>query len=168
MIQILLGTPIWVYPLFILTIWLGVSAARQSTRDMMALLRLPLIFLVWSIASLLMGSNTGMFAILIWLGGASLGAGVGYTLFRTANLVLNAEGGRSVIVPGTWFTLIFSVTIFAINYLFGYLRATAPELLLSAPYFIMMPAISGVSSGVFVGQTAAYARKYIELKRQHA
>jgi hypothetical protein len=151
-----------------LTIWLGVFAARQSTCDMMALLRLPAVFLVWSIASLLMSSNAWLFAILIWFGGASLGAGVGYTLFRTANLVLNAEAGRSVIIPGTWFTLIFSVAIFAINYLFGYLRATTPELLLSAPYFIMMPAISGVSSGVFVGQTAAYTRKCIELKRQHA
>lgn len=161
MIEILAGTPIWVYPLFLLVIWLGLSAARQRIVRPLALVRLPAIFAIWSILNIWLNSKSWGLGLAAWAGGVLIGASIGYALFRSMQLALHADAER-VVVPGTWWTLCLVVAIFAMNYVFGYLRATSPGLLESQP--ALVPALSGLAGGIFIGQAGVYLGKVARLR----
>lgn len=158
MIEILTGTPIWVYPLFLLLLWLGFSASRQRTRSRFALIRLPCIFVVWSILNIWLNARNLVPTVGAWAGGVILGASIGYLMFRSARVTRHTDA-ELIVVPGTWLTLCLIVAIFAMNYMFGYLRARSPGLLDSYPHALLVTGLSGVSGGIFIGQATAYLRK---------
>lgn len=163
MADILAGTPLWVYPLFLLVLWLGYSASRQRARSRLALIRLPCIFVVWSILNIWLNARNLGPSIASWAGGVVVGAAIGAAMFRSTRLARHADP-ELVVVPGTWLTLCLVVAIFAMNYVFGYLRATAPGLLDSYPGALLVTGLSGVSGGIFIGQAGVYLRKAARLK----
>ncbi len=167
MLAILAGTPIWVYPLLLLVIWLGWRASRQRVASKFALVRLPAIFAAWSILNVWLNSKSGGLGIAAWAAAELVGAAIGFALFRSVTLTRDAAPGR-VVVPGTWWTLALVLVIFAVNYVFGYLRATSPGLLETQPYSILVPAIAGLSGGIFIGQAGVYLGKAAKLIRESA
>ena len=51
--QILIHTPLWVFPLFAYLVWQGIKATRPRTAPISRSLIVPAVFIVWGLSRLL-------------------------------------------------------------------------------------------------------------------
>lgn len=125
MMQILTGAPVWVYVLLICLIVLGVRRLRTRTAPVAVALIAPVAFLVWS----LMGANGfaasygAIFASVIWLAGAAIGAVSGYLMPEPRGQKLS---NRRVKLPATWMPLVTYMTVFILRFACGAWSAIVP------------------------------------------
>src|SRR3954469_23890120 len=110
--DIVLHTPLWVWPLLALVLWLGWSARRPRTVHPLRLAALPLVGLGVTIAGA-MQSVAPAFTVAGWLIGLLLALPIGYALGRHREV--RWQDGR-VWMAGSWFLLGFALSIFVIRY----------------------------------------------------
>ncbi|PHR22784.1 MAG: hypothetical protein COA37_11235 [Hoeflea sp.] len=137
--QIVSAAPIWVWPLLIGLIALGVSRMRDRVMPLWRLMLLPAALTVSTFVTLLAGglSVSGLAAVAIGLG---LGLAVGWMTMR--GVVTTRLAGNRVMVRGEVVSLIAILVIFASRFVKGALTGIAPDSLLApgvAELFVAMP-----------------------------
>ena len=68
--QILIHTPIWVFPLFAYLVWLGIQGMRPRTTTIWRSLIVPAIFIIWGLSSLVSQSHDTVLPLASWLAAA--------------------------------------------------------------------------------------------------
>ncbi|WP_321861019.1 DUF6622 family protein [Pseudomonas paraveronii] len=162
MLEILQGTPLWVYGVFLLICYYGFKA-RLSTRESPSFLLItPSIFAFWSLFSL---NYIGHLAMTLgaWLTGVALGSATALVLFPTRCLTLD-DSGRRIIVPGTWKILAIYLFFFAVRYFIGYQAAVHPEHSNDVEIILIACTASGFTVGLFCGRATNFYRKWLELR----
>jgi hypothetical protein len=157
MVAVILGTPLWVWPLLVYLVWNGWQATRRHEFRPLGSLILPGVFLLLSVTSILLRDDMPILAAVAWLIGAAAGAAAGWLMGRRARARPN-ENLSVLEVSGTWSVLIVSLAFFAIQYLLGYWRATQPEMLGQQPLITVVPLVSSASTFFFVGRAAAFLK----------
>ncbi len=155
-IEILKNTPIWVWPLLILLIALGLRASKERWMPAAMIYFMPLLGLL-SVNNMLALPNQ----ILVW--GAfflfySLGALLGARLQK--GWTLGREGGR-IHVAGEWVTMLTIVLVFVASFLNGMFVAILPELIGLPIVYLGLTVIKASVAGVFIGR-AAYVWRYMQ------
>jgi hypothetical protein len=153
--QILTHTPLWVFPLFAYLVWQGIKAMRPRTTTIWRSLIVPAIFIVWGLSRLLSGYQHGFGPLLSWTGAALALAPVG--LLTAKPFALDHVTGQ-INRPGSRMPLIRNVTIFALQYTVAVIAAVDPDGLTMAT--LVGRAISGATTGYFLGRTIALLRQY--------
>lgn len=141
------NAPIWVWPLLVLLLFVGLRATRPRRAPVALIYSLPLLGLL-GLRSLLSlpAPNWGF---VLWGTMLLLGAAAGYRL-QTRWLVSRA--GKFVNLRPEWLTLMVVMILFWSNFVTGIVRAMAPELLSSPAYIIPLTIILGLGSGTFLGR----------------
>src|SRR2546421_11040376 len=70
--QILIHTPIWVFPLFAYLVWLGVKAMRPRTVTIWRSLIVPAVFIVWGLSRLFSRQQDTMWPLVAWFVAAAI------------------------------------------------------------------------------------------------
>ena len=125
-VQAATGAPVWVWPLLIALIALGVSRMREREMPVWRLLLLPAILMAVSLISLISGEVTGA-DLSAAMAGAVFGLLAGWWSMRFAAVARLA--GNRVRVKGEFVSLIAILGIFASRFAAGTLAATAPHIL---------------------------------------
>ena len=99
-----------------------------------------------------------------WAGGAVVGSLVGMLLFNAHGARLDAHG-ETLVLPGTWKTLLISQLFFAVKYYFGYQQAVHPLLLSTPDMVAAIGAVSGFTVGLFCGRAITLQRALAALRR---
>lgn len=157
MVAIILGAPLWVWPLLAYLVWSGWRATRRHEFRPPGSLILPGVFLLLSVRSLLLRERMPVLVIVAWMIGAAAGAAAGWLTAKAAE-AQPREDLRAMDVPGTWSILIVSLAFFSVQYAIGYWRATQPELLEQQPLIGVVPLASAASTFFFVGRAAAFLK----------
>src|SRR5215470_16334965 len=110
--QILIHTPIWVFPLFAYLVWLGIKAMRPRTVTIWRSLIVPAVFIVWGLSRLL-SRNDYAGPLVAWLGAAAVLLVVGLMTARPLDLDHTTGQIRR---PGSVMPLIRNITVFALQY----------------------------------------------------
>jgi hypothetical protein len=153
--QILIHTPVWVFPLFAYLVWQGIKAMRPRTTTIWRSLIVPLIFIVWGLSRLLSGYQHGIGPLLSWSGAALALTPVGLLTAKTFELDhVTGQINR----PGSPIPLLRNVTIFALQYTVAVIAAVDPGGLTVAT--LIGRAVSGATTGYFLGRTIALLRQY--------
>ena len=152
--QILIHTPIWVFPLFAYLVWLGIKAMRPRTVTIWRSLIVPAVFIVWGLSRLLSAQDFAA-PLAAWLGAAAALLVVG--LLTARPLELDHTTGE-IKRPGSVVPLIRNITVFALQYTVAVLAAVDPHDATTAA--IVGRAISGGTTGYFLGGTIALLRQY--------
>lgn len=144
---IITGAPIWVWPLLILLIIIGLRATKNRTVPIALVYALPLmgILSLNSISSMphpsiAWGSFGAAYAVSCVLA---------YTL--QAKWLVSKEA-RRVTLKGEWLTLLTMMTIFWMNFVGGIINAINPDLYTSAGFTATIAVIMGLASGSFLGR----------------
>lgn len=149
-IEMLKGTPWWVYVLFIYLLGVGIEALKTHTVPIYRLFIFPVIFFVWGFYSLMQKCGNS-FDFFIWIFSLCAGIGIGWLLFR--HLILKIDRQNSLVTfAGSYSLLILIVTIFCVKYFFGFMHATS---LFSYAADVIQKAeiiVSGVITGIFIGR----------------
>jgi alpha-beta hydrolase superfamily lysophospholipase len=146
-LDIVLHTPLWVWPLFALVLWLGWSARKPRVVHPLRLAALPLVGLGVTIAGVVQSAMPA-FTVAGWLVGLLLALPVGYAVGRGREV--HWQDGR-VRIAGSWFLLGFALSIFAVRYALGVTFGVWPRLALQPAWIASAGLVGGVIAGIGLG-----------------
>ena len=140
--------PLWVWPLFIFLLWIGICSSRQRKGSMVLYYTLPFLGLmtIFQIARL---PNPE----LAWSGsmaGFLVGCLSGYRLQRRW---LIEKNHNRLTLAGEWITLLTVMIVFWANFAKGVLAVAAPGLLFDPFFLVFFTFIVGWASGSFLGRS---------------
>jgi pimeloyl-ACP methyl ester carboxylesterase len=144
-------TPLWVWPLMLLVLWLGWSSSRPRTVHPLRLVPLPLVGLGVTAAGALQ-SVAPMLTLVGWLVGLLLSLPVGWLVGRRREVAWQPDGRLRI--DGGWFMLGFAVSIFAVRYALGATFGVWPQLAAQPAWIAGAGMVGGVIAGIGLGWLA--------------
>ncbi len=147
------NVPIWVLPLFILLLILGLRASKDRSVPVAFIYLLPLlgILTLRTILSLSPPLWVWVIAIVIYGGGGVLG------MVMQRRWIIE-RSTRMVQVKGEWATMSAMMILFAAGFVSGFLNATMPEVTQTALFLAGFVAINCLASGQFLGRAITTLR----------
>jgi hypothetical protein len=149
LLQILRGTPIWVYPLFVGLIVLGYiqSKPRNVAPPMVAIL--PVALGVFSLSRVLAAFGPAPLPLLAWAAGTAAALLLSRALKQPAGARWSTATG-TFHVPGSWTPLVLLMAVFFARYALAVSLVMMPALAHSAGF--ATAASFGLLSGMFIGR----------------
>jgi hypothetical protein len=150
-IQILRGTPIWVYLLFFGLIALGYlqSKPRNLAPAMVAIL--PVALSVFSLTRVLAAFGPAPLGLFAWTAGTAAALLLNRARKQPAGARWSAATG-TFHVPGSWVPLALMMAVFFARYALAVSLVIAPELVHSAGFTAAASFGFGLLSGMFIGR----------------
>lgn len=145
---ILQGTPVWVFALFFVLVWLGAKRLRPHTTPLARVWTVPAIFIVWGLSGLAAHNGAPLQIAAHWLLGALVGAALGAWSLSPERLQFDHRN-RLVRQPGSALPLLRNLAIFFGHYALQVFAATHPQMRDSAMGWDLY--VSGFSAGFFIG-----------------
>jgi hypothetical protein len=153
--QILIHTPLWVFPLFAYLAWQGIKAMRPRSTTVWRSLIVPTVFIVWGLSRLMSPHQDGIWPLVSWIAAAFALVPVG--LLTAKPLELNHTTGE-ITRSGSPVPLIRNVTVFALQYTIAVIAVIDPDG--RTLVTVIGRAVSGATTGYFLGRTVALLRQY--------
>jgi fucose 4-O-acetylase-like acetyltransferase len=157
LMQILINTPKWVFALFALLLWLGIKQMSARSVGLNRATILPLSMTVLSLLGVTSTFGSSPQAMLAWLAGAVLVFATGMQVLRTKRVQYNASN-RTFTLPGSMVPLVLFMGIFFTKYVVGFSMAMQPALAQSADFALIVGAVYGSFSGIFLARAAVLLR----------
>ncbi|MDP1838711.1 MAG: hypothetical protein Q8N31_24755 [Reyranella sp.] len=149
--QIVANTPLWVWPLMVFVVWIGVLSLRARTVPVWRLAILPVVSLIFSLAGIAQSAQPGL-AAAGWAVALLAALPLGLALGRRRAVRFLADGRLEI--AGGWFMLAFGLSIFAARYALGVLFGVAPALKAEPLWIGLAGAVGGVVAGIGLGWLA--------------
>jgi Family of unknown function (DUF6622) len=156
-------TPLWVFPLIVVVLWLGSVSLRERQVPFKLLFVLPLVLLVMSIGSATGTSVGPLTALAGWSIAAAIGSAIGWSSVRKPPVIDKASG--QLIIPGSVVPLLACAVIVAWRYAFGYLYGRYPELRADEHYALVLIVGSALFGGVMIGRACHHGFCYWQATR---
>jgi len=154
MLDILRGTPLWVYAVFFIVTYYGLIACFKNHESKRSLQITPAIFIAISLASLMLFQG-----FVIPLSVYALGLLAGWLLALRFYSYRNVEReGKHLVLGGTIKVLIVYWCFFAWRYYSGYQVAMHPELANEVSLVAWSALGSGLINGLIVGRSLRLLR----------
>lgn len=155
LVTVVIHTPLWVWPLYALLLFLGFQRTRDSTVALWRMLILPLVVTLLAILTLI---GSGPSALPVMILGLVIGSAAGWQLER-AGATSRLPDGR-LWLRGEWFSLAQIVLVLIFRYVINVVAAMDPVLNANPTWHFCSLLISAALSGLFLGRTAARLRVY--------
>lgn len=151
-LQTIIHTPVWVWALLGLILWLGWSGSRTRTLVPGRLAILPIVATSISFFNAVTSAQP-LLAIPVWLVAVAAGVPLGMLIARQRGLDVEPDHHR-VRQAGSWFPMVLGLSIFCIRYAMGVTAALHPTWVADPVWVIAASAISGMIAGVALGWLA--------------
>ena len=151
--QIITHTPLWVWAILGLLLWVGHKQTLPRTVSLRRITVLPLVMVGLSLAGTLTAFGTGNRALLAWGIAAAIAAAVVMTRHLPHGTQYNAWT-ESFHIPGSYTPLVLMMGIFFTKYAVGVTLVMHPDLARDALFSQSVSALYGGCSGVFVARAA--------------
>jgi hypothetical protein len=157
MLDILRGTPLWVYAVFFILSYYGVIACFRSHVSKKSLQISPVIFMTLSLTSLTSLSLSEEVAIQLvaYAPGLLVGWWMALRFFSYSNV---QREGDHLVLPGTVKVLIVYWGFFAWRYYLGYQAEMYPEMANALPMTAWSALGAGLINGLIVGRSLKLLR----------
>lgn len=149
--QIIIHTPVWVWALLALLLWLGIKQSRPGQPSLLRITVVPLVLTSLSLLGTVSAFGSSPAVMLTWLAAAAALAAVVLQSPLPEITRFDAHT-RTFQVPGSWVPLALMAGIFANKYVVGVALNLHPELMHEATFTLGFSALSGAFSGVFAAR----------------
>lgn len=170
LLQILIHTPVWVFAVFALLLWLGGRQMRANEAPLARVLLLPLVMValaltgVTSVFGHAQAPAALTMVLALWLL-AALGSAALVRRLPLAATVRYDAAARRFHLPGSALPLLLMMGIFATKYAVGVSLALHPLLARQAGFALSITAVYGVFSGIFLGRALRLWRLALQAHR---
>jgi hypothetical protein len=151
--QIIIHTPIWVWALLTLLLWLGVKQSLPRQTSLLKTAVMPLVLTGLSLYGTVSAFGNAPAIMLTWLT-ASIVLATWVLQVPLPDATRYDTRTRTFQLPGSWVPLALMLGIFANKYVVGVALRLHPELLHEALFTLGFSALSGAFSGVFAARAA--------------
>ncbi len=152
LIEILRGTPIWVYVLFAWLLWNGIAQLRVREISIRRMWITPLIFIVWGLSAFA-GRQDALSALLPWMLAALVGVPTGLRLGPPPVIDIARKMVRQ---PPSPIPLLRNLSLFGAHYVLQVAAVIQPAR--HAAVMSWDVAVSGFAAGYFLGWAIRFAR----------
>lgn len=149
-VDILTGTPVWVWVVLFFILHTGMDAVKPSTVSIWQLSVMPLIFIAWSIYSIYYRCAGCPQYWLMWIIPGMIGVVVGYKIAQTVSF--RVLSNNFLHLEGSIQPLLLSLGFFAIKYSLGVIYAVNPALYKEFALMNMDVIASGLIAGISLGR----------------
>lgn len=150
-IQIITRTPVWVWVILVLLVWVGLKQTLPRSVSLRRITVLPLAMVGLSLASILATFGVANHALLAWSASVAVAAAV--VMRRCLPPATQYNGWTQQLqIPGSWTPLVLMMGIFITKYAVGVTLAMHPELVPDVLFSQSVGALYGGFSGVFAGR----------------
>lgn len=155
--QILRGTPVWVWGLLALLVAIGVSQSMPRSVSARRAYVVPALMVALSLGGVASTFGARPAALAAWAAGLALAilAGVDAVAPRGARWVSAASRFE---LPGSWLPLALILALFCVKYGVGVGLAIAPALAANLHFEVGIAFAYGVFSGLFAARAVALRR----------
>jgi hypothetical protein len=143
-------TPIWVWPLILVVLWLGARNLKTRERSLASLYILPLVLLVLAVVNLASSRADLTLAIPAFIVGLLIGGAIGWNLVPRGATAIRGAG--RVEVPGSVAPLLIVIAAFVLRYAIGYTYGRWPELRADPALAIEFGATGALLAGIIWGR----------------
>lgn len=154
-VVVAMHTPIWVWPLYAVLLFLGLQRTRDSSVSLVRVLILPLVVTGFAISSFI---GAGLGGLPVMLVGLVIGGVVGWQLEREGGTRRMADG--KIWLRGEWWSFAQIVAVLIFRYTTNVVAAMAPVLNINPIWHTSSLFLSAALSALFLGRTAARLRVY--------
>ncbi len=158
--EILRGTPSWVYLVFFIIMYYGVMACFAHKETKKSLSTTVMVFTVWSIYSLY-SNGEYVYSIATFMAGCCVGyVGVIKLKLLSIEKVSMGEYQDSLSISGSPLMLVIYLVVFIANFFVGYEKAVMP--VVNVNYIYGMHLLSGIVFAVIITRAKILKRKLSE------
>lgn len=151
LLQIIKGTPLWVWGLLAALLWLGFRQTRTRVVGSLRAALLPGIFVVLSLAGVVTAFGGNALAVAIWAVGVGMAVGVGQRLMPRLRATWQAASD-TLQIDGSWLPLALIVSLFFIKFTAGVSMAIHPGLASETDFVVACSLAYGFFSGLFAAR----------------
>jgi hypothetical protein len=151
-------TPVWVWPLFVVVLFLGARNLRTRERPISQMFILPAAMLIVALYNLTAGSANLTLVIPAFVVSFGIGIGVGWNLVPK-NVLAQRDRG-SVRVPGSVAPLLVVIALLILRYAIGYTYARWPEVRADPALALEFSATGALLAGILWGRILRLAQIY--------
>lgn len=154
-VVVALHTPIWVWPLYAVLLFLGLQRTRDSSVSLIRVLILPLVVTGFAILSFIAAGLSGLPVMLV---GLAIGGTAGWLLEREGGTLRLVDG--RIWLRGEWWSFVQIVAVLIFRYATNVVAAMAPVLNANPTWHVGSLFLSAGLSALFLGRTAARLKVY--------
>lgn len=163
--QIITRTPVWVWALLALLIWLGYQQTKPQILGLPRIIIIPVVLTGLSIYSTLSAFGISPEVIVTWLTAAALSVFIVLQRPLAAGNKFDSHS-RRLHVMGSFVPLALMMGIFVTKYVVGVTLNLHPEFTQNTNFALRFSALYGVFSGIFMGRAVRlwrHATKPVDL-----
>jgi hypothetical protein len=157
---IVIHTPLWVWPLYALLIFLGFQRTRDRTLPLWRELILPVVVTILAVLNIVAAGPSSLPAAVL---GLAIGGAAAWRLERPDATRRLPDG--SIWLRGEWWSLVQIVLVLVFRYATSIVSAMAPALNADMTWHLGTVFTSALLSALFLGRTAARLRVYFSTSR---
>ncbi|MGF9756144.1 hypothetical protein AAII07_13135 [Microvirga sp. 0TCS3.31] len=157
-LSVISGTPLWVWGILVLIVYLGMTAMRPGRRSPARLSLVPGIFLAVALGTLLHSAHLADI-LPLWLAGCLLGLGIGATWAMVLRIGIDRTQGL-IHMPGTAFWLVTGLILFGMRYAIEVSMAFNRDLVEESLRSTLPYAVAGLGTGMSAGWWIALMLRY--------
>lgn len=157
---VIIYTPIWVWALYAILLFLGFQRTRDNTVPLWRMLILPTVVALLTISSFI---GTGLDGVPAAVVGIAIGAVVGWQLERDRSTARQPDG--RVWLRGEWLSFFQLLLVLLLRYSMNVVAYVSPALAAETTWYLSTTLISTCLSAMFLGRTAARLRTYFSSVR---
>ena len=164
LLQIIQHTPLWVFGLFALLLWVGAKQLSTRTASLTRILAMGTGMTGLSVYGALSAFSHQTLALAVWVLVAV--AAYAWMFGRPLARGTRFDTWQGVFtIPGSWQPLALIMGVFATKYVVGVMLAMQPTLASQAAFALPVAALYGVFSGVFASKTVRMWRLAMRSER---
>lgn len=153
------GTPVWVWVIFVYLIIVGVNSFRSRTVSLGKLAIMPTLFMLWSLYSLYVKCASCYYFLIIWTACAVFGVIVGGRIIQRLRVSIDKHT-KLIHMPGSCIPLMLAISFFVLKYTLGVMYALDPLMRHNMLLLGFDTVISGLIAGISLGRFVAIYKTY--------
>jgi hypothetical protein len=151
LIEIVRHTPGWVWVLLVVLLALGWSQSKDRAVAVPRLVILPLVMFALGLSTLWPAMHKLPAVGLVWITTLALAAAASARWLVPQQARWDSAAHR-LQMPGSWLPMLLILATFAVKYCFGVLQGLMPALAAGSGFLVVMCAVSGLVSGLWLGR----------------
>ncbi len=151
LIEIITHTPLWVFGLLVLLVYLGWQQSRERVVNKYVIFLLPVGMVALSYFGMLSSFGPNFLPITLWLVSLLVTALIVVTCFTVHGVTYDSNQARYTI-QGSWFPFGLMMAIFFTKYAVGVVSALSPDMVNNQIFIVLCSLLYGIFSGIFMAR----------------
>ena len=152
MLEIISHTPVWVFAIFFLLLFLGIKQSKETNITVRSLFILPVAMLLFSFYGIYSVYGFSALSVLSWCGALVITTFIGRK-YLVSKTITYLSSDKRFNIPGSWVPLVVMMAIFFSKYFVNVALVLELPVINNMYFMVLSSCLFGVMSGFFIARS---------------